>query len=72
MLMLREIPFYLVLFGPWIFFFLAVMGVLNFLDKLTAKPKPPAHVYTPEEIAALRAKSREELDYETGLSAHHH
>lgn len=57
--MLREIPFYLVVFAPYIFLFVAIMGVVNLLNRLTAKPKAPPYVPTPEEKAASMARSLE-------------
>ena len=57
--MLREIPFFLVLFISWAWPLFAIMGLISFIDKLTAKPKTPAHVDTPEEAAARRKRSLE-------------
>jgi hypothetical protein len=73
MIVLQEIPFYLVVFGPWILLFLAFMAWASFVDKLTAKPKPPAHVDTPEEAEARRAEALAMLaQIEKSRLAHHH
>jgi hypothetical protein len=56
MIVLQEIPFYLVVFGPWILLFAVFMAWASFVDKLTAKPKPPAHVATPEELVASKMR----------------
>jgi hypothetical protein len=75
MIVLREIPFYLVVFGPWVLFFFALVAWASFIDKLTAKPKPPAHVDTPEEAEARKAEAFAMLAQIEKMrleNAHHH
>ena len=48
---LFEIIFWTVILAPLWYPVLVVMGLISFVDKLTAKPKPPAHVVTPVEAA---------------------
>jgi hypothetical protein len=71
--MLQEIPFYLVIFAPYIFAFFAIMGIMKFIGQVTAKPKPPAHVDTPEEMAASKARVMAMVaQAEKSRLAHHH
>lgn len=54
--MLSALPFYAVLFAPVVFFVIAAMTLASVVNKATAKPKPPAHVDTPEEAAERKAR----------------
>lgn len=52
---LFQIIFWTVILAPVWFPVLAVMGFINFIDKLTAKPKAPPYVQTPEDKARALA-----------------
>jgi hypothetical protein len=67
------IVFWIIILAPVIFSVLAIMGIISFVDKLTAKPKAPPYVPTPEEKAASMARSLEMFaQAEKSRLAHHH
>jgi hypothetical protein len=72
--MLTEIPFYIVTFAPVIVLIVAAVVLFSFIGNLTAKPKPPEHVDTPEEMAERKArvfKMMAEMA-EARAASHHH
>jgi hypothetical protein len=72
--MLTEIPFYVVMFGPIILLIVAAMAWVSLIGNVLAKPKPPAHVDTLEEIAERKARVFKMLaeTEKSRLAAHHH
>jgi len=72
---LQEIPFYLVVFAPWILAAFAAMAFVSFVGKLTAKPKAPPYVPTPEEAEASKARVLAMIAQAEQMrlkNAHHH
>ena len=64
--------FFIVLFAPWILAFLAIVVAIGVLNQLTAKPKAPPYVDTPEEAAARQARARMMLAELQEIRASHH
>lgn len=71
--MLREIPFYFVVFIGWIWPLLLAMGVFSILGKLLEKPKAAPPVETPVEAAASKARALAMFaEIQQMRNAHHH
>ena len=69
--MLREIPFYFVVFIGWIWPILLAMGVFSILGKLLEKPKAPPYVPTPEDTRRALANIAK-FEAMREANAHHH
>jgi hypothetical protein len=67
------IPAYAVMFFPVVLLIVGFFKLMGFLNKITAPPKLPPHVQTPEEVAASKARVLAMMaQVEKSRLAHHH